>query len=87
MIKFEDIKPELATLLKELGVPEKNLFNHYSDLYIGCNGHAQASRIARESSPKGGLFKPQEGSDMDHFSIAVDIPFSYYPYKNDRSKF
>lgn len=77
MIKFEDIHPNIVPVLKEHGIKETDLFNHYSDLYIGCPDWNTARKIQTAGvwSAMSSIFKPQKGSEMDMYPQAVDIAF------------
>jgi len=78
-VKYVDtLNPKLLEKLKSLGVTEDDLFNHYSDLYIGCTDIKQSLEIlSGESRAIFSTFIPQEGSNMDKYGIAVEVVFGY----------
>lgn len=78
-IKFEDIQEDVAAYLKLKGIKETDLYNHSSDLYVGCPDYVTAMHIMRGGIWKAmsSIFVPQKGSDMDKYPYAVDIPFAY----------
>lgn len=66
-----------AKIAEQFGLTEDRFFNHYSDLYIGCDNYEQANKI-KNGGPwrsMASIFYPQSGSDMGKFPVAVDIPF------------
>lgn len=78
MIKFENILTDVAELLKDHGVKETDLFNHHSDLYVGCSVE-QANKIKADPRCHSTVetFWPQAGSDMEQYKVGLDFPFSY----------
>lgn len=87
MIKFEDIHKDVANVLEKMGIGEENLFNHYSDLYVGCDTIEQARELRDSGKWKSmsSIFTPQKGSDMEHFKFAVDIGLAYVQYYHQRN--
>ena len=79
MLKFEDIHEDVVKVLKANDIKEADLYNHYSDLYIGCKNHATASKILNAGvwRSMSSIFTPNKGSDMDQYPVAVDIAFAY----------
>ena len=77
MISFSNVHPDVVKVLKQEGIQESDLFNHYSDLYVGCKDMTQAGRILSSGTWRGlsTVFKPQKGSDMEKYPAAVDIAF------------
>ena len=82
MIKFKVVHTDVVKVLKEHNIQEEDLFNHYSDLYIGCRDYNTASKIRTAGIWKAmsSTFKPQKGSEMDKYPVAVDIAFAYTGY-------
>lgn len=83
MIPFKYISLGQIEVLKKEGLTENDLYNHYSDLYIGCNSHEQAQRIINEIKTAT-TFIPQKDSDMGKYPIAIEIPLgaANFHYEN-----
>lgn len=81
MIPFNEIDPDVAECLKKCGIKETDLFNHYSDLYVGCQDTIQARLVlGGKWRTMSSVFVPQQGSDMDNYTCAIDIPFAATEY-------
>lgn len=82
MINFIDIHPDITPVLQEHNIKETDLFNHASDLYIGCQNIQQAKIIKNGGvwSALSDIFRPQIGSDMDQYPFAVDISFGAFSH-------
>lgn len=76
-LTFNTISKDHAVILKGNGVTNEDLFQQASDLYVGCKSLEQAGAIIKDfNSPSiASSFKPQKGSDMEKYPIAVDIAF------------
>lgn len=78
-VKFEDVHEDVQKVLKEHHIPESALFEgSRTDLYIGTNSYMVAREILNGGkwTAMSDMFKPQKGSDMDHFDYGIDIPFA-----------
>ena len=82
MIPFNKLPENIVEVLKANDIKETDLFNHYSDLYVGCNTYEQALNILNGGAWRSlsGTFMPQKGSDMDNYTIGVDIAFGAMQY-------
>lgn len=79
MVDLNNVHPDIKEVLDKEQINEKNLFNLYSDLYIGCQDHKQVYRIKNAGvwRSMSTIFVPNKGSDMDHYPIALEISFGY----------
>lgn len=74
-----DIHPEIKKVLDDNQIKDKDLYNRYSDLYIGCQSHAQATKIKNAGiwRSMSTIFTANKGSDMDHYPCCLEIAFGY----------
>jgi len=86
MVKFERIHEDVVAVLKANNIKEDALFNHYSDLYIGCKDYKTAQKIKKAGvwNAMSSVFTPQKDSGMDEYICAVDIAFAHIGYLQDK---
>jgi len=79
MLNPNNVHPDIKKVLDKEEITDNDLFNRYTDLYIGCQNYAQAYRIMNGGvwRSMSTIFQPNKGSDMDHYPIAIEISFGY----------
>lgn len=79
-ITWKNVIDTYVQILQECNVSENNLYNHNSDLYVGCRHVSIANKIVEKiGSPAiASKFIPNKDSDMAKYPIAVEINFAYH---------
>ncbi|MDB4590949.1 hypothetical protein OAH77_04530 [Flavobacteriaceae bacterium] len=79
LLSFNTINQEFVETLKKHGIKNENLYKSNSDLYAGCHSHKQAIGLMesfKKSYPSSvNSFKPNKGSDMEKYPIAIELAF------------